>query len=101
MNDELQFDRVAVDGPAADAPGAPAVVCAGCQRRLETDYYEINGRQFCSECRGQIETVAETPRGLAPFAVAAVFGLGAALAGAAIYYAVIAVTHFEIGLVAI
>jgi hypothetical protein len=36
-----------------------------------------------------------------PFAIAALFGLGAALAGAAIYYAVIAITHFEIGLVAI
>ena len=36
-----------------------------------------------------------------PLAIAAIFGLGAALAGAAIYYAVIAITHFEIGLVAI
>jgi hypothetical protein len=101
MNDELQFDRVAVGGPAAEGQSTPAVVCAGCQTRLETDYYEINGRPFCGSCRGQIETLAETPRGLLPFAIAAVFGLGAALAGAAIYYAVVAVTHFEIGLVAI
>ena len=36
-----------------------------------------------------------------PLAIAAIFGLGAALAGAAIYYAVIAITDFEIGLVAI
>lgn len=101
MSDDLQFDRVAVAGPAAEAAGAPGVVCAGCQARLETDYYEINGRPFCADCRGRIEAIAETPRGLTPFAVAAIFGLGAAVAGAAIYYAVIALLNLEIGLVAI
>jgi hypothetical protein len=101
MSDDLQFDRVAVAGPAAEAAGAPGVVCGGCHARLETDYYEINGRPFCADCRGRIEAIAETPRGLTPFAVAAIFGLGAAVAGAAIYYAVIALLNLEIGLVAI
>jgi hypothetical protein len=41
------------------------------------------------------------PRGLGTLALAAVFGIGAAIAGAALYYAVIAITNFEIGLVAI
>ena len=97
---ELQFERVVTDQPPA-TNGAPAVVCAGCQTRLEAEYYEINGRPFCGDCREKIEAVAETPRGLMPLAIAAIFGLGAALAGAAIYYAVIAITDFEIGLVAI
>ena len=98
---ELQFERVVTDQlpPAADR--APAVMCAGCQARLQAEYYEINGRPFCGDCRGKIEGVAEPARGLLPFAVAAIFGLGAAVAGAAIYYAVIAITHLEIGLVAI
>ena len=98
---ELQFERVVTDQLPPAANGAPAVVCAGCQARLEAEYYEINGRPFCTDCREKIEAVAETPRGLMPLAIAAIFGLGAALAGAAIYYAVIAITHFEIGLVAI
>ena len=98
---ELQFERVVTDQLPPAANGAPAVVCAGCHARLEAEYYEINGRPFCADCREKIEAVAETPRGLLPLAIAAIFGLGAALAGAAIYYAVIAVTNFEIGLVAI
>jgi len=98
---ELQFERVVTDQLPPATNGAPAVVCAGCQTRLEAEYYEINGRPFCPDCREKIEAMAETPRGLMPFAIAAIFGLGAALAGAAIYYAVIAITHFEIGLVAI
>ena len=98
---ELQFERVVTDQLAPAANGAPAVMCAGCRARLETEYYEINGRPFCGDCRGKIEGVAEPARGLLPFAVAAIFGLGAAVAGAAIYYAVIAITHLEIGLVAI
>ena len=99
--DELQFERVVTDRPASAANGAPAVVCAGCHARLETEYYDINGRTFCDSCRGKVEALGETPHGLMPFAIAALFGLGAALAGAAIYYAVIAVTNLEIGLVAI
>ncbi len=98
---ELQFERVVTDQLPPATNGAPAVVCAACHARLEAEYYEINGRPFCSDCREKIEGVAETPRGLMPLAIAAIFGLGAALAGAAIYYAVIAITHFEIGLVAI
>src|SRR4029450_6773668 len=35
------------------------------------------------------------------FGLAALFGLGAAIAGAILYYAVIAITNFEIGIVAI
>jgi hypothetical protein len=98
---ELQFERVVTDQLPPATSGAPAVVCAGCHARLEAEYYEVNGRPFCTDCRAKIEAVAETPRGLMPLAIAAICGLGAALAGAAIYYAVIAITNFEIGLVAI
>jgi len=98
---ELQFERVVTDQLPPATNGSPAVTCAACQTRLEDEYYEINGRTFCGDCRGKIEAVAETPRGLAPLGIAAIFGLGAAVAGAAIYYAVIAITHFEIGLIAI
>jgi hypothetical protein len=38
---------------------------------------------------------------MAPIVMAGVFGLGAGIVGAVIYYAVIAITNFEIGLVAI
>ena len=48
-----------------------------------------------------IESAAETPTGLMPLVRAGVFGLAAGIAGAAIYFAVIAFAHLEIGIVAI
>jgi hypothetical protein len=45
--------------------------------------------------------MTETPRNWGLFAKAGLFGLGAAIAGAILYYAVIAITNFEIGIVAI
>jgi hypothetical protein len=43
----------------------------------------------------------ETPTGMGPFLMATIFGIGAGIAGAIVYYAVIALTNFEIGIVAI
>jgi hypothetical protein len=48
-----------------------------------------------------LEGAAETPRGLMPLVIAGIFGLGAGIVGAAIYYAVIALANLEIGIVAI
>jgi hypothetical protein len=68
---------------------------------VQTEYYDVNGQTFCARCRAIVEAHAETPRGIAPFAVAALFGLGAGIAGAIIYYAVMKILHLEIGIVAI
>ena len=48
-----------------------------------------------------MRSAAETPRGIIPFITAGVFGLGAGVVGAGIYYAVIAIANLEIGIVAI
>ena len=48
-----------------------------------------------------IERAQDAARGWPRFARAAAFGSVAAIAGATLYYAVIAITNFEIGLVAI
>jgi len=98
---ELQFDRVVPQSTPLSPPDAIAVTCASCQAAIATEYYDINGSPVCSACRSAIEAAADTPRGIAPLALAGAFGLGAGIAGAAIYYAVIAITNFEIGLVAI
>lgn len=98
-SEELQFDRVVPAGGAAAASGA--VTCAGCQRSIDTEYYDINGSTVCDGCRGAVEHAAETPRGIGPFLLAGIFGFGAAIAGAAIYFAVMALANLEIGLIAI
>src|SRR5262249_7464343 len=99
--EELQFDRVVPQTGAPAAPAAPAGVCSSCGQTVATEYYDINGRTFCGRCRDAVEAYAETPRGAAPLVAASLFGLGAAVAGAIIYYAVLALLHLEIGIVAI
>jgi hypothetical protein len=109
QNEALQFDQV-VPSPGVEAdsnahsgsdPQKPGVTCETCHTAIETEYYHVNSRSVCSRCRATIESYAEPPRGLGPFTMALVFGLGAGIVGAVIYYAVIAITNFEIGIVAI
>jgi hypothetical protein len=83
------------------APPSPVVVCAGCKVRIQTQYYDVNGSALCGTCRAAVAAAAETPRGVLPLLKAAGLGAGAGVVGAAIYYAVIAIAHLEIGIVAI
>jgi hypothetical protein len=94
----LQFDRVVAE-PRPDAP--EGLVCTTCRAAVTTAYYQVNGQPVCRSCRATLHASAETPRGSGPFVLALLFGIGAGIAGAVIYYAVIAITHFEIGIVAI
>jgi hypothetical protein len=96
----LQFDRV-LRGSGAAAPPSPVVVCAGCKLRIQTQYYDVNGTALCGTCRAAVTAAAQTPKGMLPLLMAAGFGAGAGIVGAAIYYAVIAIAHLEIGIVAI
>jgi hypothetical protein len=98
---DLQFDRMATEAPAAGDAERPTAVCGSCQATIPTVYYQINGVTVCDDCRRTVESAAGTPKGLAPFLMAALFGGGAGLVGAAIYYGVIALANLEIGIVAI
>lgn len=97
---DLTFDRV-VPGAAGDAVAVPQVTCTTCHGPVATEYYEVNGSVVCGTCRDALEQAAQTPKGIAPLIVAAVYGFGAAIAGAIIYYAVLAFLDLEIGIVAI
>jgi len=66
-----------------------------------TQYYHVNDKPVCESCRGVVMSAAATPRTTGPLIRGGIFGLGAAIAGAAIYYAVIAIANLEIGIVAI
>jgi hypothetical protein len=100
-NDELQFDRVVPEAAAAPIPGGVGVECSCCHSPIGTEYYTANGHVCCARCRHTIEEATTTPPGVLPLVRAGLFGLGAGVAGAAVYYAVIAIAHLEIGLVAI
>lgn len=98
----LQFETAV---PHSAPPGAEAaqrgVTCASCQRSIADEYFDISGQSICASCREQVARHAETPQGWGVLARAGLFGLGAAILGAILYYAVIAITSFEIGIVAI
>jgi hypothetical protein len=100
--DSLQFDtlvpRGATAGAADDRQG---LICSACQQTVADEYFDVNGQSVCAGCRDAMVRLGECPRGWRPLVGAGLFGLGAALAGAALYYAVVAITNFEIGLVAI
>lgn len=100
--DELQFDRVETSGEQpGERTAGPDVTCVVCGKSVGSEYYHINDKPVCESCRQTVLAAAVTPRTAGPLVRAGLFGLAAAIAGAAIYYAVIAITNFEIGLVAI
>jgi hypothetical protein len=96
MPDEpLQFDTAA---PA----GAPATSCAVCKKTVGDAYYTAGKAIVCATCKTQIETAPPRPPATpTQIARSIVFGLGGALLGGAVYYGVAALTHLEIGIVAI
>lgn len=97
---ELQFDRVETARPPGDAT-SPSVSCVVCKRPVGGEYFAINAKPVCATCRDRVLSEAAKSKSAGPLLRAGAFGLGAAIAGAAIYYAVIAIAHLEIGLVAI
>lgn len=96
----LQFET-AIPMPSDAATSHQGVTCAACQRAILDEYFDVNAQSVCESCRNQLAQHAETPRGWSVLAKAGLFGFVAAILGAIVYYAVIAITNFEIGIVAI
>ena len=97
----LQFDTAVPSVAPSGVITAQGVTCTVCQRAISDEYFDVNGTTVCESCHGEIARHAETPRGMGVFVKATIFGVVAAILGAALYYAVIAITNFEIGIVAI
>lgn len=96
--DDLQFDR-AVDASAASVG---SVVCSKCNAPIRMYYYHVDGETACSTCKLSIERASGGPGKSGPGMLKAVlYGLGAAIVGAMIYYAVMEYLDLEIGVVAI
>lgn len=90
----LQFDRAEF----TEAP--PATKCTVCQRAIKSVYYEVNQRLLCPACREEVEASMRGGSKSKRFLKAAVFGFGAAIAGALVYW-VVSLTGYNIGLIAI
>jgi len=92
----LRFDKAKFD-----ESGTPSLSCAFCQRDVFGTYYEINGQTACEACRFRVESERTEGSPLVKALRALVGGGIGGIVGAGIYYAVSALTGYEIGLVAI
>ena len=94
--DSLQFDQAE---PATTTSTGTA--CAACGKALADTYHTINDQVLCEACRRRVE--ADWTGGSASTRAGKAFALGLAGAaiGAGIYYGVLALTGYEIGLIAI
>jgi hypothetical protein len=92
---DLQFDRAEFSGQPADP------TCAACQQRIADRYFDVNGQMTCSTCREAIANTLEKDPGWNAPLIALAAGLGGGVVGALLYYTVVALTGYEIGLIAI
>ena len=92
--DDLQFDRA----ESTTSTGG-AMACSVCGQPIGDAYFTANGATVCGACRGRLE--AELAKKTSNFPLAIGLGGGAAVLGALLYYAVAAITGYEVGLVAI
>jgi len=97
----LQFDRVQTGTADAGPAAARGVVCQSCGMAIRTTYFSLGEASICGLCRAKFVTALNDSQSWPSFAKASLYGLAAAIAGAIIYYGVIAITEYEIGLVAI
>lgn len=93
MSDELTFDQA---GAAAQAP-----VCTVCRSTIADRYWLAGAQVVCGTCRSKLERELAGRAAGGGLLKALLFGLGGAAAGALVYYAVLAATGYEVGLIAI
>ncbi len=94
--ENLQFDRAE---PAGE--GSVTAACSSCKQPLQGSYFEVNGAVVCPSCRGALEREWSKGTSASRFGAAFLLGSLAAAAGAGLYYAILALTGYELGLVAI
>ena len=92
----LQFDRAEIAG---GAPGA--LTCTMCQAPIQASYFEVGGAVACVGCGREAGEQAVTGSPAGRFFRALAFGTLAGAVGCGIYYAVRAVTGYEVGLISI
>jgi hypothetical protein len=99
MSDEtepLQFDQAEYSG------SADSLDCAVCNNPIGGEYYSVNGQATCVSCSSQFggqDAVDSGPVGR--FIKASLFGFIAAVIGTTVYFGVVWLTGYEIGLIAI
>lgn len=100
---ELQFDRAEpiATVAAVAAPEAPGLVCLRCRTPLPDQFWEVNGHATCAPCRTALIDQFTGPIAWKTWGRVLLYGGGAALLGTLVYFAVLKLTGYEFGLIAI
>lgn len=75
--------------------------CAACGQAFAGDYYQVAGADTCPACAQQRLAAQQNRGGWAEYGRAALFGFGAAIAGAGLFAIVAIAIHVRFGLLAI
>ncbi len=75
--------------------------CARCSRPLQAFYFDANGAAVCEACGHALEAESTAGSGVGGAARAIAAGAGAAVVGALLYYAIVRLTGYHFGLIAI
>jgi hypothetical protein len=95
---DLQFDRIE---PVAAAPAA-GLPCASCAQPIAQTYWDIGGgRMLCDPCKAKVEAALTGGSTMRRFLGALAYGGIASAAGAILYFAVVKLTGYELGLISI
>lgn len=90
-------EPLSFDGTSA-APAA-AQTCTKCGGQLRGTYHLLGESMICGKCRMEIDDKQTGGTGANRFLRATVFGIGAGIAGAALYYAFVKITNLEWALI--
>jgi len=96
---DLQFDKVS----SASTPAA--MTCANCGKPIADTYYTVRDKPICEECKQKADAgiAAHFAKGRSSdaFGKAVLYGIGAGIAGAFVYFLVEVVTKYELAIVAL
>lgn len=92
----LQFERVE---PLAPAP--TELACLVCRQPLRGEYFEVNGNPTCGPCHAGLVQHFNGPISWRTWGRVLVRGGGMALLGTILYFAVLKLTGYELGLIAV
>ena len=99
MSGDIQFEKAEYSDSAA---ATAATACGSCQGALKDSYFSVAGQILCRGCAEKLRAeLAEQGTRLGRVTRAIGAGAAAALLGSLLYYAILALTGYEFGIIAI
>lgn len=94
----MQFDRAVSNTGTASTAG---VTCSMCNNRIVDRYWTLGDQPTCVSCKATVQREMAAAKSTSTFMRSSLYGFGAAIAGAILYYAILKITGWQLALVAI